>query len=69
MTNTALIKDIISKSGLKLEFLAGKCGITRQALSNKIANRSEFTAREIGVLCQELKICDLEEKERIFYAQ
>lgn len=69
MTNTDLLKEVISKSGYKLEYLADKCGITRQSLSNKIANRNIFTAEEISVLCRELKINSLTEKERIFFAK
>lgn len=69
MTNTDLLKEAIEKSGLKLGYLADKCGITRQALSNKITNRNIFTAEEIAVLCQELKINSLTEKERIFFAK
>lgn len=69
MTNTDLLKDIIAKSGLKLEYLAQKCGITRQSLSNKITNRNIFTAEEISTLCKELKINSLTEKERVFFAK
>lgn len=69
MTNTELLKEVILKSGFKLEYLADKCGITRQSLSNKIANRNIFTAEEISVLCRELKINSLTEKERIFFAK
>lgn len=69
MTNTELLREMISKSGLKLEYLAARCGITRQSLSNKISNRNLFTAKEIDVLCEELKIDDLVEKERLFFAK
>ncbi|MBQ1293169.1 MAG: toxin-antitoxin system, antitoxin component, Xre family protein [Clostridiales bacterium] len=69
MTNTELLKSTIAQSGLKLEYLAEKCEISRQALSNKIANRSYFTAHEIDVLCLELKITGLTAKERIFFAK
>lgn len=69
MTDTDKLREIIAKSGLKLEYLAGKCEITRQALSNKITNRNLFTAKEIAVLCEELKITSLEEKEQIFFAK
>ena len=62
MTNTELLRELISKSGLKLEYLADQCGITRQSLSNKITNRNLFTAKEIDVLCAELKINNLVEK-------
>lgn len=69
MTNTEMLREIIAKSGLKLEYLAEKCEITRQALSNKITNKNLFTAKEIEVLCRELKISSLTEKERIFFAK
>lgn len=69
MTNTVLLRELIAKSGLKLEYLAEECGITRQALSNKMTNRNLFTAKEIDVLCTELKVTSLREKERIFFAK
>lgn len=69
MTNTEMLRKLISDSGLKLEYLANKCNITRQALSNKITNRSLFTAKEIEVLCKELKVSNLAEKEQIFFAK
>ena len=69
MTNTEMLRELITKSGLKLEYLAEQCGITRQALSNKITNRNLFTAKEIEALCKELKITSLTEKERIFFAK
>ena len=68
MTDTELLKHIISKSGFKLEYLAEKCGISRQSLSNKISNRNLFTAKEIDILCKELKIISLVEKEHVFFA-
>ena len=69
MTDTELLKKIIDKSGYKLEYLAEKCGITRQSLSNKILNRNLFNAKEIDILCKELEISDLNDKERIFFAE
>lgn len=69
MTDTEQLKHIISKSGFKLEYLAEKCGISRQSLSNKISNRNLFTAKEIDILCDELKIWSLVEKESIFFAK
>lgn len=69
MTNTEMLRNIISKSGFKLEYLAEKCGITRQSLSNKITNRNLFTAKEIEILCRELKVNTLTDKERIFFAK
>lgn len=69
MTDTKALKEIIAKSGLKLEYLAECCGITRQSLTNKINNRNYFTAKEIDILCRELKITSLKERDRIFFAK
>ena len=69
MTNTEMLKNKISESGLKMEYIAKSCDISRQSLSNKIANRSFFTAKEIEILCRMLNIGSLTEKERIFFAK
>lgn len=63
-----LLEERIEASGLKKNFLAGKLGITRQALANKIDGRNEFTAREIKILCEELRITSLRERDTIFFA-
>lgn len=68
MTNTELLEKAIDDSGLKREYIAEKCGITRQSLASKINNKSLFTAKEIGVLCEVLRITDLKIKEAIFFA-
>lgn len=68
MTDSELLKEIIAKSGLKLDYLAKKCDISRQSLTNKIMNRNLFTAKEIDILCKELKIVSLVQKEHVFFA-
>ena len=69
MTNTEMLREKISKTGLKMEHIAETCGISRQSLTNKITNRSLFTAKEIEILCKLLNIGSLVEKERIFFAK
>ena len=68
MTNTELLKEIIDRSGFKLQYLAQALGISRFALNNKIENRSQFKSGEIKALCGLLGIESLSEKERIFFA-
>lgn len=68
MTNTELLKDVISKSGLKVQRLAEVLGISRQALNKKIENKSQFKAGEIKALCDVLGIVSVSDKERIFFA-
>lgn len=69
MTNTILLKEVISKSGLKYKHIAQVLGLTPYGLMKKIANESEFKTTEVALLCDILRISDLNEKERIFFAQ
>lgn len=50
MTNTALLKERLRKSGLRLRYVAEQMGITYQALHNKIGNKTEFRQDEIRKL-------------------
>ena len=67
MTNTVMLRERISESGLKLQYIAEKLGISRYALSMKLDNRREFKTSEVATLCELLGICCLEEKEEIFF--
>lgn len=68
MTNTSLLKELIAKSGYKLDYIATKLGKSRQALSCKINNKTEFTASEIETLCDILGI-ETEARMAIFFAK
>lgn len=67
MTNTAELELLIKKSGLKKGYIAKVLGISRQALAKKIKNESVFTATEIAILCDLLKINSLVVKDRVFF--
>lgn len=67
MTDTQGLNDIIQSSGLKKSYLAEACGITVQALGNKINNKNYFNAMEIRILCDELKLTS-RQRDRIFFA-
>jgi len=67
MTNTALLKEYIEKSGYKRSFIAKALGITAYALALKIDNKSEFKANEIDGLCKLLNI-GIRDRMRIFFA-
>lgn len=69
MTNTALLENVIKKSGYKYLFLAKKLGISYQALRNKLDNKSEFLPTEIEKLCVLLSINNLQLKNDIFFAR
>ena len=68
MTNTELLEKKISDSGKKKGFLADRCGLSRAGFRNCVKNLAEFKASHIKILCFELNITDLAEKEAIFYA-
>jgi hypothetical protein len=67
MTNTALLNQLIAKSGFKKCYIAERLGLSRAGLNNCIANRAEFKASHIATLCELLGIKDFELKEAIFF--
>lgn len=69
MTNTALLDKKIEESGKKINYLAKKCGMSVQTFRRCRKNESEFRTKHINVLCAELGITKLTEKEAIFYAK
>ena len=69
MTDTFLLKDKISESGMKITYIASYVGISRQLLWRKINNRAPFNQFEIDKLCTVLKIRSMKEKEAIFFAK
>lgn len=69
VTDTNKLKKLIAISGLKQEFIASQLGLTSYGFARKRDNLSEFTASEIGCLCNILHISSLEEKEEIFFAK
>jgi hypothetical protein len=68
MTNTILLEEKIKQSGKKKKYLAEKCGLSMQGFRNCCRNKAEFKTGHIKVLCAELGITKLTEKEAIFYA-
>ena len=68
MTNTALLEEKILRSGKKKKYLAEKIGLTEQGFRNCRNNEAEFTASQIQILCDELNITSLKERQEIFFA-
>lgn len=69
MTDTERLKEVIQKSGLKMQYLAKRLNLSYFGFSNKVNNVTEFKASEIDTLCELLQIKALSEKERIFFAK
>ena len=67
MTNTALLEQLIKKSGLKKGYLAELMGISRSYFRKKIDNLVPFNQYEIDVLCKALNIKSLKIKESVFF--
>lgn len=66
MNLTALNRKI-EASGLTKTHIAKQMGLSLQGLLNKLNGKTDFTRKEVNVLCQILDITDLEEKESIFF--
>ena len=69
MTNQGLLEQKIEQSGKKKGYLAKKCGLSRQGFRNCMIGDAYFNASHIKILCTELNINSLKEKEAIFFAQ
>lgn len=68
MTNSELLEKAIRESGVKRIALLKATGIKAYStLRDKIWNRTEFTASEIQVLCEILRLTT-EQREEIFFA-
>jgi len=69
MTNTVELKKAIRESGIKLNYLAKKMGITRTSLSMKINNTSSFKAGEMYLLSEIIGLSDTQAKPIFFNAE
>lgn len=67
MVDTLMLESLITESGKKKSYLAEQMGITIQSLKSKIDNKSDFKTNEVAVLCRELDITRLTDKEKIFF--
>lgn len=66
MVNTKMLRDKISTSGYKLQFVAEKCGLTYFGFMKKVNNETEFKASEIMILKVLLNLTD-KEVNQIFF--
>lgn len=59
------LNSLIKSSGLKINYLASQCGITRAGFYKKKIGKTEWNAHEIAVLRRELKL-SLKQIDEIF---
>ena len=67
MADTQYLEKLIKDSGKKKSYLADKIGCSRQYFRMKCNNEAEFTVSEANILCEELNVTKLSEKEKIFF--
>ena len=63
--DSALLDEYFDKSGLRIGFVIDKLGITKAAYYLKKKGKRSFTAAEVYVICDLLKIPN-EDKDKIF---
>ncbi len=68
MTNTELLIQAITRSGMKREYIANRIGLSRAGLKLKIDGKNEFTQSEISALTALLQLTKAE-REAIFFAK
>lgn len=69
MNNTALLEQKIKESGKRRNYLAEKIGLSYAGFRNCVINKAEFKSSQIDILCEELNVTSLKEKEAIFFAK
>lgn len=68
MTNTDLLREKITESGMTITYIARALGITREGFYNKLSGKTEFNAPEIEELKNLLRLTR-EERDNIFFAK
>lgn len=66
MGNPQYLDKFILDSGKKKGYLADKLGVTRQTFSKKVQDPSSFTNLQTEILCAELNITKLSDRQKIF---
>ena len=60
MADVVKLKKVIDASGLRKGFIVEKLGITRQGFYKKETGKSDFTASEIAIMKDLLRLSDRE---------
>ena len=69
LVNTQLLDEAIKQSGKSKSHLASKCNMSIQSFRLKRLNIYPFTTDDVEVLCNELNIKTLVQKDKIFFAK
>ena len=60
MADVVKLKQVIDASGLRKGFIVEKLGITRQGFYKKETGQSDFTASEVAIMKELLRLSDRE---------
>lgn len=66
MGNPQYLDDAILTSGKKKGYLAERLGISRQTFTKKSKDPSSFTNLQTEILCEELNITKVADRQKIF---
>lgn len=66
MTNTKLLKSVLTDKHMSIQQLADEIGIVRQNLSDKMNNKRQFRQNEISKIADVLKLSP-EQVDAIFF--
>ena len=66
MGNPQYLDEFIVASGKKKGYLADRVGVTRQTFTKKCKNPSSFTNLQANILCEELNVTKLSDRQKIF---
>lgn len=69
MVDTQLLEDYIAKSGKTKSYLSNKMGITIQTLRKKSTNQYDFKMGEVDILCSEIGVKTVKERNLIFLSK
>ena len=69
MVNTELFEKKVKESGKKKNYLAKKVGLSSTGFRKCIVNKAEFKLSQVTILCEEIGVKTLAEKEAIFFAK
>lgn len=67
MVDTELLKNIIKSNDNSYASVARSLGLSNYGFSQKVSNKSQFTADELYWLCKILNLTTIEQIEKVFY--
>ena len=66
MVNTTELKNFVKESGMTMQGIARKMGVSSRSLHRKVRNEAPFRTCEIEAFCRIIGVTTKAEKERIF---